>query len=694
MRPVHFILMSPLLWSLWTKAQFQTSYEKNVPFEKEFFSKEQRPQLKEAIKEIGTGDALCLLGRGRFKDAIKHYFIAEKLNPNNALLNYKIGRCYLYGSTYKLKSISYLEKADRLDEHVKKDVLYLLAQADQINADWDRAIANYKKFQKTFTGAEPGELTQMVRKKILECQTGKKLMADPVRAFIDNVGEVINSKYPEYGVIISADESIMMFTSRRPTTTGGGKDPNINEYFEDIYVSRNIGGAWTQPQNMGEPVNSKGHDATINLSPDGQKLLIYQDDKGDGNIYECDLNGEVWSKPRKLSKTVNSEFHEPSASFSFNGKKLFFVSNRPEGQGGLDIYQAVWDGEKDRWGVVSNLGPVINTKYAEEGVFMHPDGKTLYFSSQGHNTMGGFDIFKSIWSNGKWGKPENLGHPINSPDDDVFFALSGSGRHGYYSSFKTDGFGEKDLYRITFLGPEKPLMLNTEDNLLASIAAPVKETVVEPVVTIVKTRLTILTGTVKDAETKEPLEARMEVVDNSNGSIISDFESNSSTGKFLVSLPSGKNYGLAAKAEGYLFHSENFNIPKEAAFMKVHKDIFLKKIKVGQTIVLRNIFFDYGKYSLRAESHFELGRVFKLMADNPSIKVEMSGHTDSKGSDTFNQKLSENRAKSVVEFLVKLGVAQNRLVFAGYGETQSIATNDTEEGRQENRRTEFKIIEK
>ncbi|PCJ89102.1 MAG: peptidoglycan-associated lipoprotein [Flavobacteriales bacterium] len=683
---------------IFAQGGFQSQYEQNKEFIKDNFPKEQKAQFKEALKEIEMGDELMLLGKGRYKDALKHYMEANKFNPNSATLNYKIGKCYLIGHIYKIKSISYLEKAFRLNNNVDPEVHYLLGQAYQINSEWDKAIEEYNVFLRM---ASTGQSTRVsrttVNKKIQECNYGKELVQKPVRVFIDNLGDVINSKYAEYGAIISADESVMIFTSRRANTTGGGIDPNINQFYEDLYVSYKVGGEWTVPKNMPTPINTDGHDAAVNLSPDGQKLLIYVDDKGDGNIYECTLQGETWSKPKRLYKTVNSPHHESSASYSFNGKYLYFVSNRPElegGIGGRDIYRARWNDEKSRWGEAYNLGPTINTKLDEESIFMHPDGKTLYFSSQGHNSMGGHDIFKTLYENGKWSKPENLGYPINSPDDDVFFVLSGSGRNGYYSSFKTDGAGEKDIYKITFLGPEKPVQLNTEDNLLASLTAPVKETVIEPTVEISKVRLTILKGFFKDKETLDPIVAAIEIINNADGSIVSNFTSNSSTGKYLVSLPSGKNYGLAAKAEGYLFHSENFNIPLEAAFMEVHKDIFMKKIKVGETIVLRNIFFDYGKHTLRPESTYELERVLKIMVDNPTIKVEISGHTDNRGSDSFNQKLSGNRAKSVVDHLIGKGIPSARLIYAGYGETQPIDTNDTEEGRQLNRRTEFKILEK
>jgi outer membrane protein OmpA-like peptidoglycan-associated protein len=274
----------------------------------------------------------------------------------------------------------------------------------------------------------------------------------------------------------------------------------------------------------------------------------------------------------------------------------------------------------------------------------------------------------------------------------VFFVLSASGRRGYYSSFRADGQGEKDIYTITFLGPEKPLQLNNEDNLIASLVAPVKTTVIEPKVEVAKAKTTILKGTITDAITQKPIEADIELIDNVKNQTLAVFKSNAATGKYLVSLPSGKNYGIAVKAEGYLFHSENFDLPDTADYNEVVKDIQLKNVAVGSKIVLRNIFFDFGKYTLRPESTNELERLIKLLNDIPSMRIEISGHTDNRGSAELNQKLSENRAKAVVDYLVAKGINPSRLEYKGYGKDQPIATNDTEAGRQENRRTEFKIL--
>lgn len=664
----------------------------NIEFTKENF-KENKDGLKEARNNIEKGDEFFEKGSVFYKQALEPYLAANKFNPNNALLNYKIGKCYLY-SNYKLKSIPYLEKALNLNPNVDLQLHFVMAKAYHLDMQWDKAIQEFKTFQQSIgKGEEFTDLKEEVAKHIEECTTGKEMVKHPVRVFIDNVGPEINTQYSDYGPVISADESIMLFTSRRPGTTGGQIDPQINEYFEDIYVSTRKGGKWTTAANIGAPINTGDHDANSGLSADGQKFLIYIG-KNNGDLYEAELKGESWSKPDHMNKNINTDFHESSACYSPDGKSVYFVSDKPDGGlGSRDIYVAVKD-EKGRWGKAVNLGNVINTKYGEEGVFMHPDGKTIYFSSQGHKTMGGYDIFKSVYENGKWSEPENLGYPVNTPDDDVFFVISASGKHGYYASFNANGYGEKDIYMITFLGPEKEMILNNEDNLLASLAAPIKETVIAPVVDVKAAALTILKGVITDALTTKPLEATIELVDNQRNEIVASFTSNSASGKYLVSLPAGKNYGIAVKKEGYLFHSENFDIPATAAFQEVTKDIALKNVSVGTKIILKNIFFDFDKATLRPESTNELERLTKLLNDVPTLKIEISGHTDAKGAADYNQKLSQNRAKAVVDYLVKAGIAADRLTFAGYGKDQPIATNDTDEGRQLNRRTEFKIISK
>jgi outer membrane protein OmpA-like peptidoglycan-associated protein len=346
----------------------------------------------------------------------------------------------------------------------------------------------------------------------------------------------------------------------------------------------------------------------------------------------------------------------------------YFVSGRDGGQGNKDIWMAKM-GKDGKWGAAVNMGKAINTKEDEEGVFIHPDGVTLYFSAKGHNSIGGYDIFKTVFTNGNWTKPVSLGNVINSKDDDVFFVLDASGKKGFMSSARKGTVGDKDIFEINFI-PIKTEKKNSGP------------------------RLTLLKGTITDEETGKPIEAVLEITNNDKNELISKLNSNSETGKYLVTLPSGKNYGISVNAAGYMFHSENFNISDTAAYIEIVKDIKLHRVTEGKKVVLKNIFFDFDKATLRQESVAELGRLIRFLYENPSVKIELSGHTDNKGTKDYNQKLSESRAKAVVDYLISKGITSSRLTYKGYWFSQPIATNDTEEGRQLNRRTEFLITGK
>ncbi|MCX6269770.1 MAG: hypothetical protein NTU44_00855, partial [Bacteroidetes bacterium] len=569
----------------------------DVPFARDNFSREQRDRLREAIKDIKSGDDYFEIGRrATYLQALEFYLRANDFNPNNAELNYKIGKCYLY-SLQKANAIYFLEKAYKIKPGISADIKYLLGQAYHFNQEIDKAVLFYTAYLATLPPNDPNNRIKDVSRRLEECDVAKRMMANPVRVLIENVGGAINTNFPEYAPVITADESKMLFTSSRDNTVGGGIDPVDLFYYEDIYISpRKTSEEWLTALHPDKPLNTEYHDATVGLSPDGQKLLMYRGDNG-GDLYESRLNGDEYGEPVRFPKPINTRYHEPSACYSPDQNTLYFVSDRPGGFGGHDIYSSRL-GKDGRWGDPVNLGPSINTEYDEIGVFMHPDGKTLYFASKGHATMGGYDIFRAVFENGKWSAPENLGYPINTTDDDVFLVLSADGRHGYYASYRsTDSFGEKDIYRLTFLGPEKPLVENNEDNLLASIIEPFRQTVSAPTVEIKTSQLTLLKGTVYDAVTLEPLGAAIDITDNSKNELVSSFESNNKTGKYLVALPSGINYGIAVRAEGYLFHSENFDIPVAQGYQEIVKDIYLNKIEIGKKIILRNIFYDFDKYT-------------------------------------------------------------------------------------------------
>lgn len=673
-----------LFCTTWVLAQ-------NVPFEKSYF-KDKKDEYKAAKEALDNGDKEYVHG---FRDAaLGFYMTANAFNPNNADLNLKIGRCLLTSHEKERKgAIAYFQKAYKLDPNVDKKIHLYMGQAYHLNENWDAAIEEFQKEKQLITGAAHPHEIKMLDKKIQECQNGKELQKNPIRVFVDNLGAGVNTEYVEHTPVITADESEVFFTARRPDTYGGQVSPEDGVYREDIYVCTRENGKWLKNKNIGAPVNSDNHDATVGLSPDGKTMYIYRGNN-QGDLYECDYLDGVWSKPEALNKNINTSGHESSASLSFDGKTLYFTSDREDlSMGGMDIFMSKRD-EKGKWGKPMNMGPIINTEYDEETVFAHPDGKTLYFSSNGHKTLGGYDVFKSVYENGHWGEPQNLGYPVNSPSDEIAFVINANGKRAYYSSTQDGGFGERDIYVVTMLGPEKPMILNTEDILVSNVKKPESEVVIEPKIPVSTNQLTLFKGRILDSLTKKPIGANILMIDNELNQEIGAYISDKLSGKFLVTLPSGKNYNVTVKADGYLFQSVNFDIPPGGDYQVIEKDILLNKVSVGMVIVLNNIFFDNDKYSLRKESEAELENLFKLLTDNPTLRIEISGHTDNRGSASHNQELSENRAHAVVNYLIKKGIAISRLEFKGYGLTKPIASNLTESGRQLNRRTEFKVLSK
>jgi len=641
----------------------------NVDFSKDNFT-DKKDGLKTALKEIQTGDNYYFAHI--YSKAIQHYLKAQSFNPNNAVLNGKIGDCFLHTGKYK-EAQNNLEKALSLNEQIDGFYIYLLARTLHANNNFEGAAKHYNNAQKKGSKINPKAL-ENIGKNIKESALAKKLVAHPINVTITNLSSEINSSNHEYVPVITADESEMFFTSRRENTTGGKRDLSIDDYYEDIYYSQKENGKWSPAKNIGTPINGEHHDATVGLSIDGQKLFLYRDNaKGDGNIYETERTGNKWSEPKELPEPINSKHHETSACYSYTGKTIYFVSDRPGGIGGKDIYKSNLQTD-GKWGDAENLGNVINTSFDEDAIFLQADGKTLYFSSKGHPTMGGYDIFKSVYENGKWSAPTNLGYPINSADNDVCFVLAADGKSGYYTSEKIDGLGKKDIYQVTFNQPKEE-----------------------------KPRLTLLKGIIYDNKSKELLSANIEIFDNTANKLVANYKSNSATGKYIVSLPAGHDYGISVRKEGYLFYSENINIPDTAAFQQIEKNIGLDKLEAGKKVILMNIFYDYNKSSLRESSFNELDKVVELLNKNTKLKVELGAHTDSRGSDAYNSKLSQERAQSCVNYLTSKGIDKSRLHAKGYGETKllisdaEIAKMNTEEKKekahQENRRTEFKILE-
>lgn len=680
----------------------------HLTFAQEKEDKEIKKFLKEGDKLIKDSD---------FHEALSFFQKVLVKDKNHKEGNFKVGFCYLH-SMHREKSLSFFQKVYEEDENYLsnleelyeivpeeiQNLEFYLAQSYHFSSMFSEATEHYIKAIQAYEAKKNHKKTnkserELYEQKIKTCQKligeskhGEIFINEPVNAQITNVGKIINSKYADYVPVISADESILVFTSRREGSVGGKKDLD-GEYFEDIYISYHKNGEWTEPKNIGEPVNTKFHDASVAVSPDGQQIFIYKDDnKGTGDIYVTthNKNDNTWTKPKSLGKNINSKYHEASISVTSDGKTAYFSSNRPDGLGELDIYVSHKD-EKGEWGKAINLGKEINTPYSDDAPFITADGKTLYFSSKGHKTMGGYDIFRTHLENGKWTTPENLGYPINTSDDDIYFVLSESGKNGYYSSAKEGGYGDKDIYLISM--PQKKVAKIKMDTEITTTARFTPVTIKN-----IDTRpKLILRGTIRDKVTKETLEANVEIGFLESKDLIEDTKSSSEGAYKSNKVDWEKKYLISVEKEGYLFHSESFVTPKnEGTSQEVVVDVELRKLTVGASINLI-IFYAFDKANLRKESNAELARLLAFMKQYPNVDVEIAGHTDNIGTDQKNIILSKQRAKSVVNFLKKNGIDSKRMVYQGYGFHKPIAPNqnpdgsDNPEGRQLNRRTECVI---
>lgn len=602
--------------------------------------------------------------------------------PGNSNIQFMTGFCYLKSSNSDpKKAIKYFEKASvnisplyqegfYKETKAPMEVIRYLAEAFQLNYEFAAAIATFERYKTDINLKEVNAIKEIDRQ-IEICRNAMEMIKSPVNMTVSNLGPAINSPYPDYAPVISADESTLIFTSRRPESTGG-KLTEDGKFFEDIYIVEKDNFEWQKPKTIGAPINSDDHEATIGLSPDGQQLLIYKYEKeiGFGDIFFSKLFGDHWTVPQRFGSNINTVAFEPHASMSADGQLIFFISNREGGLGGRDIYFCKKLPIGD-WGLAQNLGKVINTEYDEDAVYMHPNGTTLFFSSRGHKTMGGFDIFFSEYDKEKetWSIPQNMGYPVNTTHDDIFFVPSADGKRAYYASFQKEGYGDLDIYMITF--PEQK-----------------------------EIPLTVFKGVLNDEGGKIPDDVVITVRDNESGDLIGNYTPNSATGKYLFILPPGKNYNITYESAGHLFHSENIFVPDNSAYSEISKPIELKPLVAGAKITLNNIFFDYDKTDVKApQSLSELDKLVKLMNNKKIVKIEISGHSDSKGSEEYNRKLSQQRTQSVVDFLIKQGVEASRLVAKGYGPAMPIAPNtkpdgsDNPEGRAMNRRVELKILE-
>lgn len=530
-----------------------------------------------------------------------------------------------------------------------------------------QAELHFKEFLK-YTGLEK-KYIELAKHKLAVCRFAQESMKHPVPFEPMNLGPNVNSSYDEYFPGLKADENLLLYTRRIKDKAN---------YFgeqEDFFVSVKKDGKWQKNYNIGPPINTHHNEGSPTISPDGQLIIFSACEELDGygpgrsGFGSCDIFfvkklGDQWSKPMNIGPPISSKAWDVQPSYASDGKTLYFVSQRKGTLGNADIWVSQLT-PQGFWGEPKNLGPTINTSGKEEAVFIHPDNQTLYFASDGHVGMGGLDIFVSKrGKDGEWGTPKNLGYPINTFNDENGLIVGASGEIAFFTSNRDGGQGGLDLYSFTLHEGVRP------------------------------GRVTYVKGIVYNSISNKKLGSKFELIDLESGKVVLESYSNKIDGEFLVCLPINKDYALNVSKKGYLFYSDNFSLKSEslgsAPFLM---DVPLQPIKKGANIVLKNIFFETGSYELKPQSMVELKRVVSFLNENSTIKVEIGGHTDNVGDDKSNQLLSENRAKSVFEYLVHQKVQEERLSYKGYGEEKPIRSNNDAKGRARNRRTEFKIIE-
>lgn len=665
------LILLSMAASVWTQAQ-PMEKKMDIPFDKEHLS--DGAALKQALAAIKKGDALAMKGGLDHAAAMASYNTALLINPDNAELNLKMGVCLLNGPA-PASALAHIRKAAELAPYLPR-VHFLLGYALQLNAQWDEAIAEYQRQGQVIRRTPDADRTyNMVDKRISECNYGKSFMAAPTQDRVFDESASINSPGSEYGALLDGNGH-MYFTSRRPGTTGGKINRTMNQWFEDIYCSQWEAGGWSVPQPVPEPLNGPRNDATVSIGPDGTGMIIYRDETNGGDLYSCKKDGDGWAAPVALPPTVNSIGQESSAWRTADGKWLYFVSSREGGMGGSDIYRSPWDAIAGSWGEAENLGPTVNTPYDEEGVFLPADGKTLYFASQGHSTMGGYDLFKSTLSGGQWSRPENLGWPINSPGDDQFLVVTADGATGYFNSVRPGGMGEDDIYRVQFASTGNV----DQTAMLASAGSGIPMSATEEQLRLV--------GFIKGLKMMQPVEAVVELMSMEDPAFNAAFKTDPATGAFVAVVPAGKAYSVHVSANGFLLHSEHV----DTAGGEVRMDMDLKSIDAGNSEVMRNILFKRDAHQLDPSSTAELERLVLFLKEHPALRIEIGGHTDSDNGPVPNQQLSEARAYVVLNWLVEHGIAPDRLEAKGFGASKPVAPNTGDEGKALNRRTEIKVL--
>ncbi len=555
------------------------------------------------------------------------------------------------------EAVSWLEKGLSLDSTFYPYGYFVLGRLQYGQGEYRHAKDNFSRYL-MLDKKDPGVVGE-IRKELEKCEFAIRMVENPVPFSPINQGDNVNSEEDDYWPCLSADEQTLIITR---LVEGGNVYGGKNE---DFFISENSDSGWTKMKNAGYPLNSDNNEGAQSISADGRIMVYTACNRSDG-VGRCDLyysvkKGERWSYPENIGAPVNTKYKETQPSLSADGRTLYFASDRPGGSGKLDIWMSSQD-LYGKWSVPVNLGRTINTPGDEMSPFIHHDNQTLYFASDYHMGMGGFDLFiSSRDSSGNWGKPQNLGYPINTHRDEFGLVVTANGKKAYYASDINEEKG-KDIFSFELYEEVQPI------------------------------EVSYMKGKVYDADTRKNLGARFELIDLETETINTRSDSDPVSGEFLICIPANRDYLLNVSKEEYIFYSDHFALKtshkKSEPFLK---DIPLHPIRTGKSIILRNIFYETDSYTLKDESKPELNKLVNFLQSNPEVNIEIHGHTDNVGSEDYNQKLSENRALSVVEYLTKHEINVQRISHKGFGYSQPVASNDTEEGRARNRRTEMMI---
>lgn len=562
------------------------------------------------------------------------------------------------------RSLAYLERAVGLQQGNPEFVVahFDLAKQYFSSGQYGRAeqlLETVESFPQL-----PPQIDQETERLLENIDFTREAINQPLKFNPAALPEVVNRMPLQYFPVLTADQQQLFFTGRL------GIGP---QYDEDIYVcERDRKGRWKPPVGISGKINTEQNEGTCTIAADG-RTIIFTSCQGRNTLGSCDLYisrkvGDQWTEVENLGPKVNTKFWESQPSLSADGNTLYFVSDKPNGYGNRDIYVSRRD-EKGNWTEAENLGADINTRFDEISPFIHVNGKTLYFASDGRRGFGGMDLFSAEKTGeATWSVPLNLGYPLNDSDDQVSLFISSDGKTGYYANEKSryTPYHRSELY--SFDVPEKIQ--------IEFISSYVK-------------------GNVYDAQTREPLGAAIELINLKTEEVISQIRSDSVNGEYLMVLTKGAKYALYVNREGYLFRSLTFNFNRDESgnFSPVIKNIYLDPIETGKETVLNNIFFETDKYEIQPASYPELKKVVGFLDDNPELKIKINGHTDNVGDAAYNLTLSRNRAKAVYNFLISNGIAENRLHFEGYGEKKPLEDNDSKENRSQNRRIAFEIID-